>query len=107
LIRWFSKTEGNTYATLLHHPFLFKGKPTHAQEVAACEGAAGVELLGGWHARDGTTVGGLSGPAGWLARAGCFSPLAVLREGDEGRIERSGNRGCEGWVKEAARLGLR
>ena len=22
------KTEGNTYATLLHHPFLFKGKPT-------------------------------------------------------------------------------
>ena len=36
LIPWFSKTEGNTYATLLHHPFLFKGKPTHAQEVAAC-----------------------------------------------------------------------
>ena len=28
------KIEGNTYATLLHHPFLFKGKPTHAQEVA-------------------------------------------------------------------------
>ena len=27
------KTEGNTYATLLHHPFLFKGKPTQAQEV--------------------------------------------------------------------------
>ena len=34
LIPWFYKTEGNTYATLLHHPFLFKGKPTHAQEVA-------------------------------------------------------------------------
>ena len=34
LIPWFSKTDGNTYATLLHHPFLFKGKPTHAQEVA-------------------------------------------------------------------------
>ena len=34
LIPWFSKTEVNTYATLLHHPFLFKGKPTHAQEVA-------------------------------------------------------------------------
>ena len=34
LIPWFSKTEGNTYATLLHHPFLFKGKPTHAEEVA-------------------------------------------------------------------------
>ena len=28
------KTEGNTYATLLRHPFLFNGKPTHAQEVA-------------------------------------------------------------------------
>ena len=28
LIPWFSKTEGNTYATLLHHPFIFKGKPT-------------------------------------------------------------------------------
>ena len=28
------KTQGNTYATLLHHTFLFKGKPTHAQEVA-------------------------------------------------------------------------
>ena len=37
LIPWFSKTEGNTYAALLHHPFLFKGKPTHAQEVAAAE----------------------------------------------------------------------
>ena len=23
MIPWFSKTEGNTYATLLHHPFLF------------------------------------------------------------------------------------
>ncbi|XBI57731.1 hypothetical protein VPH35_039068 [Triticum aestivum] len=28
------KVHGNNYATLLHHPFLFKGKPTHAQEVA-------------------------------------------------------------------------
>ena len=26
LIPWFSKSEGNTYSTLLHHPFLFKGK---------------------------------------------------------------------------------
>ena len=34
LIPWFSKTKGNTYANLLHHPFLFKGKPAHAQEVA-------------------------------------------------------------------------
>ena len=28
LIPWFLETEGNTYATLLHHPLLFKGKPT-------------------------------------------------------------------------------
>jgi hypothetical protein len=34
LIPWFLKTEGNTYSTLLHHPFLFKGKPKQAQEVA-------------------------------------------------------------------------
>ena len=36
LLDWYLglKTEGNTYATLLHHPFLFKGKLTHAQEVA-------------------------------------------------------------------------
>ena len=30
LLDWYlgsRKTEGNTYATLLHHPFLFKGKP--------------------------------------------------------------------------------
>ena len=27
LIPWFSKTKGNTYATLLHQPFLLKGKP--------------------------------------------------------------------------------
>ena len=26
LIPWFSKAEGNTYSTLLHHPFLFKEK---------------------------------------------------------------------------------
>ena len=34
LIPWFSKTEGNTYATLLHHPFLFKENQRSAQEVA-------------------------------------------------------------------------
>ena len=31
---WFSKTEGNTYATLLHHPFLFRENQRSAQEVA-------------------------------------------------------------------------
>ena len=28
------KTEGNTYATLLHHPFLFRENQRSAQEVA-------------------------------------------------------------------------
>ena len=31
---WFSKTKGNTYATLLHHPFLFGENQRSAQEVA-------------------------------------------------------------------------
>ena len=34
LIRWFSKTEGSTYATLLHHPLLFGEIQCSAQEVA-------------------------------------------------------------------------
>ena len=34
LIPWFSKTEGNTYATLLHHPFLVGENQRSAQEVA-------------------------------------------------------------------------
>ena len=34
LIPWFSKTEGNTYATLLHHPLLFGEIQRSAQEVA-------------------------------------------------------------------------
>ena len=34
LIPWFSKTEGNTYATLLHHPFLFGEIQRNAQEVS-------------------------------------------------------------------------
>ena len=47
LIPWFSKTGGNTYATVLHHPFLFKGKPTHAQEVARrISGAVAGEAYG-------------------------------------------------------------
>ena len=33
LIPWFSNTDGNTYATLLHHPFLFKEIQRSAQEV--------------------------------------------------------------------------
>ena len=31
---WFSKTEGNIYATFLHHPFLFREIQRSAQEVA-------------------------------------------------------------------------
>ena len=34
LIPWFSKVEGNTYATFLHHPFLFGEIQRSAQEVA-------------------------------------------------------------------------
>ena len=40
LIPWFSKTEGNTYATLLHHPLLFGEIQRSAQEVAIAEVAA-------------------------------------------------------------------
>ena len=35
LIHWFSKTEGNTYATIAASPFPLQGKPTQAQDVAA------------------------------------------------------------------------
>ena len=41
LIPWFSKTKGNTYATLLHHPFLFKGKPTQPSQVKISGTVAG------------------------------------------------------------------
>ena len=34
LIPWFSKTEGNTYATIASSPFPLQGKPTQAQDVA-------------------------------------------------------------------------
>ena len=34
LIPCFSKTEGNTYATIAASPFPLQGKPTQAQEVA-------------------------------------------------------------------------
>ena len=34
LIPWFSKTKGNTYATIVASPFPLQGKPTQAQAVA-------------------------------------------------------------------------
>ena len=37
MIPWFSKTEGNTYATLLHYPLLFGENQCSAQEVAGNE----------------------------------------------------------------------
>ena len=49
LIPWFSKTEGNTYATLLHHPFLFKGKPTQCSRgstVSSKVFSASTEIIG-------------------------------------------------------------
>ena len=33
LIPWFSKTEGNTYATIAASPFPLQGKPMQAQDV--------------------------------------------------------------------------
>ena len=39
LIPWFSKTKGNTYATIAASPFPLQGKPTQAQDVAACSSA--------------------------------------------------------------------
>ena len=35
LIPWFSKTKGNTYATIAASPFPLQGKQTQAQDVAA------------------------------------------------------------------------
>ena len=37
LIPWFSKTEGNTYATIAASPFPLQGKPTQAQDVALAQ----------------------------------------------------------------------
>ena len=34
LIPWFSKTKGNTYATIGASPFPLQGKPTQGQDVA-------------------------------------------------------------------------
>ena len=34
LIPWFSKTKGNTYATIVASPFPLQGKPTQDQDVA-------------------------------------------------------------------------
>ena len=34
LIPWFSKTKGNTYATIAASPIPLQGKPTQAQDVA-------------------------------------------------------------------------
>ena len=36
LIPWFSKTEGNTYATIAASAFTLQGKPMQAQDVAGC-----------------------------------------------------------------------
>ena len=38
LIPWLSKAEGNAYSTLLHDPFLFKGKPTQCSRGSSHEG---------------------------------------------------------------------
>ena len=38
------KNRVNTYATLLHHPFLFMGKPTHAQVARRVSGAVARDI---------------------------------------------------------------
>ena len=48
LIPWFSKTEGNTYATIAASPFPLQGKPTQAQDVATgCPLDGGSSTTGG------------------------------------------------------------
>ena len=48
MIPWFSKTEGNTYATLLHHPLLFEEIQRSAQEVASFQEPCAIAcILGG------------------------------------------------------------
>ena len=37
LIPWFSKTEGNTYATIAASPFPLQGKPMQAQDIASSD----------------------------------------------------------------------
>ena len=44
LIPWFSKTEGNTYATIAASPFPLQGKPMQAQDVAAVLKAGMLDL---------------------------------------------------------------
>ena len=46
LIPWFSKTEGNTYATIVASPFHLQGKPTQAQDVATGDQRHGEEDRG-------------------------------------------------------------
>ena len=46
LIPWFSKTEGNTNATIATSPFPLQGKPTQAQDVARrISGAVAMEVF--------------------------------------------------------------
>ena len=45
LIPWFSKTKGNTYATIAASPFPLQGKPTQAQDVAG-SGWARAQMAG-------------------------------------------------------------
>ena len=58
LIPWFSKTKGNTYATLLHHPSLFKGNQHSAQELAAAQTDIMRTLTRDWFYRRALHTGG-------------------------------------------------
>ena len=50
MIPWFSKAEGNTYSTLLHHPFLFK-KKTYASSRGSKNQGLNPRWLGGGNVR--------------------------------------------------------
>ena len=44
LIPWFSKTEGNTYATIAAPPFPLQAKPTQAQDISDVNKALSPDL---------------------------------------------------------------
>ena len=48
LIPWFSKTKGNTYATIAASPFPLQGKPTQDQDVARPEEREGEWQSSAW-----------------------------------------------------------
>ena len=111
LIPWFSKTEGNTYATLLHHPLLFGEIQRSAQEVASPNRGDDTEVSSRWappehqvvqEAKEVLPEGGASVTQGSRIKTGVsepygLQPVTILeaskrakrgKERKRGRIER-------------------